>query len=143
MKKLSPRGVHFLVFQGVLFVAVVLLPGIYLRTREFENGFAGAGALVMAYSVAGLALVADALWTVGVLARYHERHPEISPWRALSLWAVYLVLAFVGGILLNSLIAAGGVSRLDWESWLPLSLTGLIPAVVLWAFAANASTRNR
>ncbi len=134
MKKLRPFGIVFLVIQCVLFLALMVLPGYFasLLSRDLDGLF-----WLFLFLLAALAvLLVDAIWVAVVLRRYHARHREVAPVRALTAWGIYLAAAVVAGPYMNLLVLAGEVPPLSLQQWgillLLYVLPALIPAVVLW-----------
>ncbi len=134
MKKIRPFGIVFATIQCVLLVAVMLLPGHLAAVRD--KGLGGLFWLALFFIAALLILLADAVWVAVVLRRHHTRHREVSPWRALFAWGIYLVVAVVAGPCVNFVAFAGEVPPLDVRQWATFLLLyvppALIPALVLW-----------
>ncbi len=134
MKKIRPFSIVFMTVQCLLLAAVMVLPGYFASamSQDLDGLFWLALFLLAALGV----LVVDAIWVGVVLSRYHARHREIPPRRALIAWAIYLVLAVAGGPCVNFAVLLGGIPPLTLEQWgilfLLYFLPSLIPAAILW-----------
>ncbi len=134
MKKIRPFSVVFLVVQGILFGAVLVIPGYVssLLSQDLDGLFWLALFLIASFGV----LLIDAVWVAEVLRRYHARHREVSPIRALLAWGIYLSLATVAAPCVNLVVLAREVPPLtlyQWGVFFSLYLIpALIPATILW-----------
>lgn len=134
MKQLRPFGIVFLVIQGIFLLALMLLPGCL--AGMLDPGLGGLVWLALLLGAALVLLLADAIWVAVVLRRYHARHREVSPRRALVAWGLYLAAAVVGGPCVNFMVLLGGIPPLTPGQWaiflLLYVIPALIPAAILW-----------
>ncbi len=134
MKKIRPFGVVFLVMQCVILLAVLFIPGH--MAYVLDPGMGGLFWMMLFLLAALGVLFVDAIWVAVVLRRYHARHREVSPVRALAAWGIYLFLAVVVGPCVNFLVFAGEAPPLTLSQWVIFFLLylipTLIPAEILW-----------
>ncbi len=134
MKKIRPFSVIFLAVQGILFLAVMVVPGYIssLLSQDLGGLFWLALLLLPTFGV----LFVDAIWVAVVLRRYHARHREVSPVRALAAWGICLSVTTVAAPLINFIVFAGWAPPLTLHQWVIFFslylIPALIPAVILW-----------
>ncbi len=138
MKKPSPRLVRFCLLQALVPASVTALPCHLVRVFRLGEGL---GLLLLLLS-AGLVMLINALCVAGALHRYHVRHRDRSPWRALSLWAVYLLVVTLGTLWAAGFGLLGDpVQSFVWGVFMAIAFapwTFLLP-VLLWIPAFLAS----
>ncbi len=140
MKKIRPFSILFLAVQAILLCTVTLVPGyvvrvLYTTMTEYQRvDFA------LALLAIPVVIIADVIWSALVLRRYHARHRDRSPWCALAVWAIYLILLLGGAVFGNLFMFMNrSLSAADVVLMLRLLLWGLPPALLLWLPAALAS----